>query len=245
MIAVVFGLTLRQLLGRGRTIVIGLLALLPIGLALIYRLGGDDSDQQRWVARVLLEGLIVTTVLPLVALVMGTAALGAEIEDGTAVHLLSKPVPRSRIVLGKLLAAWVVTAGAVLASGMVAGAIGLSGVPGARLLPGFGIAIVLGSLVYCALFLMLSIVTSRALIVGLIYVLIWEGLVNGLFAGTRLLSVRHYTLAVADAVVDLPSYVFEAKLGSGTAVVLMVLVGGATTRYATVRLRRFEIGDTT
>ena len=48
---------------------------------------------------------------------------------------------------------------------------------------------------------MLSVVTSRALIAGLIYVFIWEGLVNGLFAGTRLLSVRHYTLGVADSIV--------------------------------------------
>ena len=51
----------------------------------------------------LLEGLTVTTVLPLVALVYGTAALGAEIEDGTAVYLLAKPIPRSRIIFAKLL----------------------------------------------------------------------------------------------------------------------------------------------
>ena len=43
-------------------------------------------------AHVLLDGLVVTTLLPLAALVYGTAALGAEIEDGTAVYLLSKPV---------------------------------------------------------------------------------------------------------------------------------------------------------
>ena len=105
MIGIIVALTLRQLLGRGRTLLIGLLALLPILLAVVYRLGSEDTDQARWVAQVLLDGLIVTTLLPLAALVYGTAALGAEIEDGTAVYLLAKPVPRRQIILGKLLAA--------------------------------------------------------------------------------------------------------------------------------------------
>jgi len=38
-----------------------------------------------------LEGVIVSSVLPLVALVFGTAALGSELDDGTAVHILTKP----------------------------------------------------------------------------------------------------------------------------------------------------------
>ena len=48
--------------------------------------------------------------------------LGAEIEDGTAVYLLSKPIARSRIIVAKLLAAWTLTTATVLSSGLVAGA---------------------------------------------------------------------------------------------------------------------------
>ena len=245
MIGVIAALTLRQLLGRGRTILLGLVALLPILLALVYRLGSEDTDQQRWVARILLDGLIVTILLPLLALVYGTAALGAEIEDGTAVYLLAKPVSRAKIVIGKLLAAWALTAGTVLVSALLAAAIGLQGAPGNGLLVGFAIALVAGSLVYSALFLMLSVFTSRALIAGLVYVFIWEGLINGLFAGTRLLSVRHYTLAVADIFVDLPSNVFDAKLGSVAAVGLMIAVTGGSVWYGIRRLQRFEIGEST
>ena len=245
MIGIIAAVTLRQLLGRGRTMLLGLLALLPILLAVVYRLGSEDTDQPRWVARVLLDGLVVTTLLPLAALVYGTAALGAEIEDGTAVYLLAKPVSRTEIILGKLLAAWGLTTVTVLVSGLVAGAIGLAGVPGHGLLLGFGIALVAGSLVYSALFVMLSVVTSRALIAGLVYVFIWEGLINGLFAGTRLLSVRHYTLAIADIFVDLPGSVFDAKLAPVAAIVLMIAVGSASVWYAIRRLQRFEIGEST
>ncbi len=68
--------------------------------------------------------------------------LGAEIDDGTAVHLLSKPVRRSRIVLGKLLAAWLVTTVTVVLSALVSGWIGLGGVAGEGLLPGFAVALI-------------------------------------------------------------------------------------------------------
>ena len=245
MTGIIFRLTLRQMLGRGRTILIGLLALLPVLIALVYRLGSQDTEQQEWAATVLLDGLVVTTLLPLAALVYGTAVLGVEIEDGTAVYLLSKPISRSRIIVAKLMASWAVTTATVLSSGLVAGAIALYDKPKGDILLGFGVGIVLGGLVYSALFVMLSVVTSRALIAGLIYVFIWEGLVNGLFAGTRLLSVRHYTLGVADWFVDLPASAFDAPLGPATALVLMVVFGAATTWYAVRRLQRFEIGETT
>jgi ABC-2 type transport system permease protein len=245
MIGIIFALTLRQLVGRGRTLLMGLLAVLPILLAVVFRFGSSDTDPQDWVARVLLQGLIVTTLLPLASLVYGTAALGAEIEDGTAIYLLAKPIARSRIIIGKLLASWVLTACTVLVSALVAGAIGLGGLSGGGILLGFGVGIVFGSLVYNALFVMLSVRTSRALIAGLVYVFIWEGLINGLFAGTRYLSVRHYTLSVADIFVDLPSQFFDAKLGSGAAIVLMAIVGVGSTWYGIRRLERFEIGETT
>jgi ABC-2 type transport system permease protein len=245
MIRVVVELTLRQLLGRGRMIGIGLLGLFPIGLAVAYRLGAEDDDRQRWVAEVLLEGLVTTTLLPLVALIVGTSVLGAEIDDGTAVHLLSKPVPRSRIVLGKLLAAWLLTIVIVVPVAVIAGWIGLGGVPGEGLLWGFAVALAIGGLAYCAVFLLLSLVTTRALVAGLVYVLVWEGLVNGFLSGTRLLSIRHYTLAIADALVALPRSVFSAPLGAGAGVVMVVLVTVGATAWAVARLRRFEVGDAT
>ena len=245
MTGIIFRLSVRQMVGRGRTILIGLLALLPVLIALVYRLGSQDTEQQEWAATVLLDGLVVSTLLPLAALVYGTAVLGAEIEDGTAVYLLSKPIARSRIIVAKLLAAWTLTTATVLSSALVAGAIALYDQPKAGILLGFGLGIALGALVYSALFVMLSVITSRALIAGLIYVFIWEGLVNGFLEGTRLISIRHYTLGVADAFVDLPAEDFNAPLGTGTALVLMAIFGALATWYAVRRLRSFEIGETT
>ena len=68
--------------------------------------------------------MLVRTVLPLVALVLGTAALGSELEDGTAVYLMIKPVPRWRIVGAKMLVAAGLTVALVVPSTLLAGRAG-------------------------------------------------------------------------------------------------------------------------
>ena len=49
-------------------------------------------------------------VLPVLALIIGTGVLGSEIDDGTLVHILAKPLSRREILLSKLAVAVGVTA---------------------------------------------------------------------------------------------------------------------------------------
>lgn len=241
----IFVLTLRQLLGRRRAVLMVAFGLLPIGAAVIFRLSSPDVDTQKWTILVLLNGLIVTTLLPLVALVFGTSAMGGEIEDGTAVYLLSKPVPRWEVVMAKLLAAWLATSVLVGLSTVISGLIAMNGAPQAGIVSGFAIAMVLGALVYTALFVLLSIVTSRALIGGLIYVFFWESLVTSLFAGTKIFSVRQYTLGVARLISTASTKTFDARLDGTEALWLMAVVTGLAIALAVRQLQRFEIGEST
>jgi ABC-2 type transport system permease protein len=94
-IVAIANVTLRALLGRRRTLLMLLVAGAPVLLGLIVR---ADGPRPRALVPAL-EGLIITTVLPLIALIFGTAALGSELDDGTAVHVLTKPIPRWTIVL--------------------------------------------------------------------------------------------------------------------------------------------------
>lgn len=242
---VILSLTIRQLLGRRRTLLLVAFAFLPVLVAIIYRLAGDsDIDPQRFVARAVLDQLAVTAVLPFVALVMGTAALGSDIEDGTAVYLFARPIPRSTIILSKLLPAWIVSATVTAASVLLASVIGLWGEPMANLPVAFAVATILGSLLYCAVFLALSIYTGRALIIGLIYVFVWEGLLTNLLPGTRLFSVREYTRAIADVMSSTSAREWQARLDGPEALVLMVIVGVLAVFLAIRRLERWEIGET-
>ena len=110
------GVTLRGLLNRRRIILMTLLAGIPVLLGLFVYLRGGRPDVDR-----VLGILIVQTVMPLVALVLGTAALGSEIEDGTAVFLLAKPVPRWQVALAKIVVAVLLTAALVVPSVLLTG----------------------------------------------------------------------------------------------------------------------------
>ena len=101
----------------------------------------------------------------------------------------------------------------------------------------------LGTLEYTAVFLALSLVTSRALIIGLAYVVIWEGVVAGLFAGTRIVSIRQHVLAVADSAAG--EGAVSAELAVGTAVLVGGIVIVAAVALAVRRLARVELrGET-
>lgn len=56
-------LTLRQMLGRKRSLLMVGFGLLPVLLAVIFRLSDSSDDQQQWTADVLLNGFIVTSLL--------------------------------------------------------------------------------------------------------------------------------------------------------------------------------------
>jgi ABC-2 type transport system permease protein len=86
-----------------------------------------------------------------------------------------------------------------------------------------------------------SLVTGRALVFGLAYVLIWEGLLAGLFAGTRTFSVRQLTLAFADSIGGIPKVIFDAPVSLLTAVVIGTFLLVGATLIAIRRLSAYEI----
>ena len=245
MIGPIVQVTLRQLLGKRRMLVLAAFGLLPLLLALVFRFAGED-DPARWIARPLYSGIVLTILLPLAALVFGTAVIGSEIEDGTAVYLLGRPIPRWRILLSKATVAWVIATLFVVISALPAAAIASQGADDTLAVTfAFTVAAIAGSLVYTSLFVLLSIMTSRAFVVGLVYVLIWEGLVTRLFRGVRIFSIRQYTMGLADGLANVSKDILDAPLNPVTAVILMALAVALTFTIAVRRLQRFELGEST
>jgi ABC-2 type transport system permease protein len=220
-IAVIAEVTLRGLLGRRRALLVGLLALLPVAIAILIRIAGGRSD----IAEIL-DTLVVRTTLPLVALIVGTAAVGSEIEDGTLVYTLVKPVPRWRIALAKILVAVGLTV-VVLIPPILLAAVLMAGVDGDTMTTaiGFAIAAAAGGAAYAAAFTTLGILTTRALIVGLAYTLLWEGVLAGLLEGTRFLSIRQATLGLAALITGEDVGVDPLAPLVAVAIVVVVVVG--------------------
>jgi ABC-2 type transport system permease protein len=241
MIATITGVTVRGLLGRRRSLLLVLLALLPIGIALLIRVSGRVSLNDDEVVNAVMDRLIVTTLLPLVALVFGTAVLGSEIEDGTALFLLVKPVERWRIVVAKLLVAVGLSVAIVAPTALVSGLILEVGSGG--LVGPFAAAIgdSVGAAAYVSVFFALSLVTSRSLAIGLVYVIVWEGILAGLLEGTRVLSIRQYTLGITALIDSAPPD--PARLDGTTALVMAAAAIVIAGLIALQRLQVFQIGQ--
>ena len=226
--------TLRALVSRRRTVLMLLLAAVPILVAALVRASANGIGEVGQT----LDGLVVRIILPLIALVFGTAALGSELEDGTGVHLLTKPISRTTIVLAKVAVAGTLTALLTVPATVVAAI--LMARPGsdlAGLLASLGLGVLAGSYVYAAIFAALSLITSRGLIIGLGYALIWEGLLAGLLPGTQVFSVREYVRGIANAV---SPEVIDSLVGGAAVLYAAVALAGALA-IASYRLATYEV----
>jgi ABC-2 type transport system permease protein len=240
MTATLVTITLRALFNRRRTLLLALIGVLLVLATVLYRIGAPSDAESLDVTRQLLGDFGLAVLLPLVAVIVGTAAVGSELDDGTIVYLLAKPIPRWHIVVVKLLVAWLVVLILVVPAIALAGLIGH---PDTGLAVGYSLAAAFGALEYTAVFLALSLVTSRALVIGLAYVVVWEGVVAGLFAGTRMLSIRQHALAVADALGG--EGAAPAELGVAVAIAVGLVVALLAAGLAVRRLERVELrGET-
>ena len=232
--------TFRGLLGRRRTILLLLLAALPVLVALLARIGGARLDDG---LTEILE-LVVRTVLPLTALVFGVSALGSEIDDGTAVFILAKPIPRWLVAVAKSVVAGTLAAALSVASTLATGFMIAGADPdGLAVTVAFAVAIAVAAFAYAALFVALSVVTGRALFIGLVYTLVWEGVLAGILPGTRTFSIREATLAIAETLGPAGARI-DGDVEIGEALVLLVAVIAGSLLLATSRLRAFEVRGT-
>lgn len=234
--ATVASITARAMLGRRRFALLLPLPVLLVGLtALAHGLQPDPAD---W-GRPIVAGLGFGVVLPMIALIVGTAVLGSEIDDGTVVYLLATPLARRDIVLAKLAVAagitTVASAGPMFLTGLI--------IDSGRLGLGLAVAAAVGSVAYSAVFLALSLLTRRPVLLGLLYVLIWEGLLGNLLAGSRLLSIQQYALTIAAKVGD--STLPPTRVSLPVAVVMSAVFLIVGTALAIERLRSFTLtGET-
>jgi ABC-2 type transport system permease protein len=231
----IVGVTLKGLLGKRRTVLMLLLVALPVVVALLVRVSGGGVEVDE-----LLDAMIIQTVLPLVALVFGTAALGSEVEDGTAVFLMIKPIPRWRIIAAKMIVAAGLTVGLIMPStvltGLIAGGVGSSALSDTF---AFALAGSAGAVAYSCVFVALSSFTGRALVIGLGYTMIWEGALAGLLEGTRFLSIRQASLGIAAGLSEPPFGATRLEFGLSIVIVVVAVVGAFL--LGSWRLGRFEI----
>lgn len=236
--ATVAQLTAYNLLRRWRAGTLLGLSAVPLLLSvLICFMAGPDVHT----AQTVLEMIALGTVVPLLALIAGTGVIGPEIDDGSIIYLLAKPVPRGRILRSKLAVASVTVAVLAAVPTFVTGLLLAPETGG--LAVGYAVGAALAGVTYCALFLMLSVLTRHAVVVGLAYALLWESLVGGFVSGARALSVRQWASAVTGWIVGdgAEGLRVTSEVSPGAAIPLLLVTGIGCTWYAGHRLRGIRV----
>ena len=233
----VASITLRATMGRKRVFLFAIPPLILLVVTVVLKLARPPGTG--WPSQILGDfGFAV--ILPLTALIIGTSVLGAEIDDGSVVHLLATPVSRSTVVISKFVVAALLTMAFVAVPELAAGLIATGGAT--RLAIGLFVGALAGSVIYNAVFVMISVLTTRAIAVGLLYLLIWEGVLANFASGARVLSAGQYSLAIANAIAH--DAALNAHLGLGTAIVMGAVVTAGTLTLAVRRLGAFSLkGD--
>jgi ABC-2 type transport system permease protein len=236
---VVASVTMRAAVSRKRALLLALAPLILLLVTLLLKLTHPPTVS--WPSTVL-GSFAFSVVLPLTALIVGTTVLGAEIDDGSVIHLLSTPVRRSAVIGSKFAVAVTLTMVFVAVPELLAGLIATGGA--GKFTMGLFVGVLAGSVIYNAVFVMISVLTARAIAVGLLYVVIWEGLLGNFVSGARELSVGQYALGIANSIAH------DADLNAGlsltTAVVAGTVVTVAALVLATRRLSSFSVkGETT
>jgi ABC-2 type transport system permease protein len=215
---VIASITLRATMGRKRALLFAIPPLILVLVTVLLRLAHPHDPS--WPGQI--AGIFgFTVVLPLTALIIGTSVLGAEVDEGSIVHLLATPVPRSVVIWSKYVVAVVLTAAFVAVPELLAGLIATGGLT--KLAVGLFAGALAGSVMYNAVFVMISVLTTRAIAYGLAYVVVWEGLVGNFVSGARLLSVGQYSLGVANSIAH-DGKALNASQSLGTSVVMGVIV---------------------
>ena len=221
-------LTLRTLLGRRRALLLLAIPAILLLIAVIVRLTVNESSRPD-AAVGILGALALGTLIPLLGLISGTGSIGPEIDDGSIIYLLAKPISRQSIVLAKVMVAIAVTTLFGALPVFVAGLIMVGTAHG--LAVGFGLGALVAGIAYCALFVLLAVINRNAVVIGLIYALVWEALIGNLVPGAQALSIQQWGLSLTRAVVGSGAKVLNVSAAVPTpvgSILLLVVTIGAT-----------------
>jgi ABC-2 type transport system permease protein len=253
-------ITFRATMGRKRAFLFAIPAVVLIVFTIALR--ASRPPDAPWPSHVL-GTFGFSVLLPLTALIIGCSVLGAEIDDGSVIHLLATPVRRSSVIITKFVVATGLTIVFAAVPELIAALISGGGhdqlvlhalqggakiaTPGAAIngthfAVGLFVGALVGAVIYNAIFVMVSAATTRAIAVGLLYVLIWEAVLSNFVSGARLLSVSHYALGIANGIAH--DTALQAGLSVATSVAMGAIVTVAALALAIKLLSGFTLkGD--
>jgi ABC-2 type transport system permease protein len=139
--------------------------------------------------------LLTFRLLPLAAAIYSTMIVAQEVEQKTIVYLLTRPIPRWQLILGR----WAATASTVVIIsiiGLIAAQFGSEG-GGSKFIARDLLALALGAAAYTSLFMFVTLLFNRALIICVLFAFGWESSIPNMPAGLQGLSILSHMQAIA------------------------------------------------
>lgn len=229
-------------LARGKRLV-GLVALASVA-GVVAWLSALDTGSGR--AGTVYHEVVANAAGPTLAiatLVLGAATMRDERDGGTLPYLYLQPIGRWRFAFS----AWIAGAGAALVvslAGWLVSWLGAWATTGSAVHAVPAISVYAASAVgYSALFLPLGYLFSRAILIGLGFVFVWEGIITTFVSGLAAASVWRTAVSIYAGLVELPSGALEALgpvqpgVWGGLAKVLATVAFGVTLLAWAVKYR--------
>ncbi|MBI1917383.1 MAG: ABC transporter permease [Planctomycetes bacterium] len=251
-LATLFRLTLRQHLHGLRLPLICSLFALGAVTAFLMRLAATTPLEVRDLELHVVLTLLPLALAPLAALLYASGMIRDEIDDRTLTYLLMRPLPRGAVYVTKLVATYLLTA---LLSGLFAVltlVVVYWGQPGfwGEILPGRALQLVLllalMLVAYCSLFGLLGLFTRSALVAGIAYIILIEGMLGGIDFAVRLATVMYYFRVLAVRWLDLRKGAWGINLaeapGTVACVLTLLIVGVVATLLGAKKFSASEFG---
>ncbi|HVF38736.1 MAG TPA: ABC transporter permease [Gemmatimonadaceae bacterium] len=233
----IYNLTLRQLSGRWRLAIMTVLATLPVIIAVVM-LGQSETPSVEEFETAILGAMLAGSIAPLVVIAIAAAAFGNEVEDRTLANLTISPVPRWKIALPKLLATFSLAGPFIAVSALLTAHAAYLGDSQSTLAVTVGA--IVGVAMYASMFVWLGLVSTQAIGLGLLYIVLWEGFLSGFISGVRLLSIRFYAIALMNGI-DERRFAFIPHVSMTVAIIVAAAVIAGFLFLSIRRLRRMDI----
>ena len=233
----VYRMTLQQLTGRWRLGIMTVLATMPVMITVVMLRSANAPSVNAFETGVL-SAMLAGSIAPLVVLAIAAAAFSNEVDDRTLANLTLAPIPRWKIAVPKLLGVITIAAPFTAVSAFLTSWVAYLGDVQAS--AAVTVSAIVGVGLYASMFVWLGLVSTQAIGLGLLYIVLWEGFFSGFVSGVRLLSIRHYAIGVMHGL-DPRRFAVGPQLSLTMAVIMSVLVFGGFLMLSIRRLRRMDV----
>jgi ABC-2 type transport system permease protein len=211
----------------GKKVIITMLVALFVAAVMAY--AGSQSDSPLEDGTNLMDTLILFFFMPVMAMIFGSSLIRDEIDDKSITHVAAAPLDRAFAYVGYYLPLAIAVALSMVAISSV-GFVAFFGQHGfgSETLEIYAVIValvVIGSFVYSSLFLAISVLFNKPVMVGLFYAFIWEGYIGSLSGAIQNASVKHYLRSLGSEWLDFGdiSGWDQASSMSGSAALLLGL----------------------